>query len=359
MDSTLVLGITKHGVAIGRRLRDALPGGVLHVPEKFADAAGPGAVVYKVPLTQHLAQEFGRYAYLVCVVSLGAVVRMIAPLLKDKHTDPGVVVVDDAGKFAISVLSGHVGGANDLAVRVARVLGAVPVVTTASDVGKTIPVDILGRDLGWTTELDEHITAVSAHVVNQEPVAFVQETGENTWWTRDVPLPANVRRFPSTDGVDPERFRAVLLVTDRDLSKFADALIARAVVYRPKSLVIGVGCDRGTPAGRLEEGIRKVLADAGLSIRCVRNLAAISLKADEAGLLDLCRKNGWRLDTYTPDQINAIRNRVPNPSEMVLKHTGAVGSAEPAALLSSGAPALIVEKVKMPQMTVAVARVPF
>ncbi len=359
MSGTLILGITKHGVAIGRRLRDALPGSELHVPEKFASAAGAGAVVYTKALTVHLADVFPRYEYLVCVVSLGAVVRMIAPLLKDKHTDPGVVVVDDAAKFSISVLSGHVGGANALAQKVAAVLGATAVITTASDVGKTVPVDILGRELGWTTELDEHITAISAHVVNEEPVAFVQETGEPNWWTRDVPLPKSIRTFATVDEFDPAAFRAVLLVTDRDLSCFPGAVTGKAVVYRPRSLVVGIGCDRGTPCARLEEGLRKVLADARLSPRCIRNLATISLKADEEGLLDLCRKNAWRLDTYTPDQINAIRDRVPNPSETVLKFTGAVGAAEPAALLSSGAERLLVEKVKLPQMTVAVARVPF
>jgi len=168
-------------------------------------------------------------------VSLGAVVRLIAPHLKSKDEDPGVLVVDDAAQFVIPVLSGHVGGANAMAETVATLLGATPVLTTASDVGKTIPVDILGRELGWKVEAPKiNITRVSAHVVNGEPVAVVQEAGSPHWWTRPTPLPPSIHRFERLADVDLARFKAVLWITHAPVTAAHWAeLHERLVVYRP------------------------------------------------------------------------------------------------------------------------------
>jgi cobalt-precorrin 5A hydrolase len=167
-------------------------------------------------------------------VSLGAVVRLIAPHLKSKDEDPGVVVIDDAGQFVIPVLSGHVGGANFCAESIADLIGATPVVTTASDVGKTIPVDILGRELGWKVEAPKiNITRVSAHVVNEEPIAFVQETGAKNWWTRNTPLPANIHIFNRLEDVELDKFAAILWVTQRQVdTDLWQRLNEKLIVYR-------------------------------------------------------------------------------------------------------------------------------
>ena len=190
---------------------------------------------YEGALRDEMAPLFAGYDQLVFFVSLGAVVRLIAPVLKSKDEDPGVTVVDDAGQFVIPVLSGHVGGANAMSERIADLLGATPVLTTASDVGKTIPVDILGRHLGWQVQAPKiNITRVSAHVVNGEPIALVQEAGSTRWWTRPTPLPANVECLTAFAQVRPDHHKAVLWVTHADVpdtlwSDWAE----RLVVYRP------------------------------------------------------------------------------------------------------------------------------
>ena len=122
---------------------------------------------------------------------------MIAPLLKDKKTDPAVVVIDDKGEHVISVLSGHIGGANELTKEVAAALNARPIITTASDVQETIPVDLFGKRFGWVWDSDEKLTPVSAAVVNEEKVAVVQESGEKEWWDYGRPLPENIKQYPS------------------------------------------------------------------------------------------------------------------------------------------------------------------
>ncbi|MDH4228821.1 MAG: cobalamin biosynthesis protein [Nitrospirota bacterium] len=365
-EDTAVIAITKHGVAQAARLVEQLPGAALIVPEKFAAAAGPLArSPYSGPLSAQVGGWFGRYRRLVFHVSLGAVVRLIAPHLKSKDDDPAVLVVDDAGRFVISVLSGHVGGANAFCEEVAHALGATPVITTASDVGKTIPVDILGRELGWQVDplTKGNITRVSAAVVNEEPVAFIQQAGEPGWWTRDTPLPRSIQRFAVLAQASPEEFSAVLWVTDRELTgPFWEAVRGRCVVYRPRSLVLGVGCDKGTSRETLAEAVELALRQNGLSPLCIRNLATIDKKRDEPGLVALARELGVEVVTYPAAQLAAVPD-VPNPSDVVLKYMGTPAVGEPAAMLSAGVgvAGLVVEKFKYKgadglNATVSVAR---
>lgn len=233
----VLIAITKHGVAQVKSLADKLPEADVVVSEKFESQVSDlkNVHAYSGAFRAMIASLFSEYDQLVFFVSLGAVVRLISPYLVSKDEDPGVIVVDDAGQFVIPVLSGHIGGANAYAEKIAQLIQGTPVLTTASDVGKTIPVDILGRELGWKVEAPKiNITRVSAHVVNEEPVAFIQECGDKNWWTRPTPLPANIHLFEHFEDVDLNRFKAFLWVTNKDISaemwaKFDEKL----VVYRP------------------------------------------------------------------------------------------------------------------------------
>jgi len=233
-----LVAITKHGAALAAGLADDLPQADICTSAKFASHFSDlsNAVrAYDGALRDEIGPLFAQYDQVVFFVSLGAVVRLIAPHLRSKDEDPGVIVVDDAGQYVIPVLSGHVGGANEWSERIADLLGAAPVLTTASDVGRTIPVDILGRQLGWRVEAPKiNITRVSAHVVNGEPIAFVQEAGSPDWWTRPTPLPATIHRFARFDEVDLDRYAAVLWVTHAEVPQERwEQLHERLVVYRP------------------------------------------------------------------------------------------------------------------------------
>ena len=233
-----LVAITRHGAALAVRLAADLPDADVCTSAKFATqfAGLPNPVrAYAGALRDEIGPLFAAYDQLIFIVSLGAVVRLIAPHLRSKDEDPGVIVIDDAGQYVIPVLSGHVGGANEWSERVAALLGAAPVLTTASDVGRTIPVDILGRHLGWRVEAPKiNITRVSAHVVNGEPIAFVQEAGSADWWTRPTALPDNIHRFARFDDVPLDRYAALLWVTHAHVpAERWDALHERLVVYRP------------------------------------------------------------------------------------------------------------------------------
>jgi cobalt-precorrin 5A hydrolase len=239
------------------------------------------------------------------------------------------------------------------------------VITTASDVLGTLTVDILGRALGWVLDdPDRNVTRGCAAVVNAAPVLFVQETGEPGFWPEDQPLPPGVRYATSLDGVDPRCYEILLVASDRELRDSHPAHWENAVIYRPKSLVLGLGCDRDTPADLVERGVTTLLGRHGLSPRSVRAVASIDKKADEVALLALCARHGWTFETFTADALDAVPG-IATPSATVQRHVGTRGVAEPAALLAAGAAALLVPKQIYTEpdagrsMTLAVARIPF
>src|SRR6478735_9434183 len=288
--SIAIYAITRHGIEIARRIARALPDSDLLVSEKLEERAPAGAQLFALPMGPLLEVTFSRYDAHVFVISVGAVVRMIAPLLRSKKVDPAVVCVDDAARFSICVLSGHVGRGNVFTERVALALAATAVVTTASDAIGTLTVDILASDLGWSLdEPDRNVTRACAAVVNETRVLFVQETGEPNWWPLEKELPKGVEYATSLAAVDPDAWEMLLIASHRDLARSHPAHCARSVIYRPKSLVLGVGCDRGTPLGLIERGIASILANHGLSAKCVRSLATIDKKGDESALLLLSK----------------------------------------------------------------------
>lgn len=240
-----VVAITRHGISMAGRIVALLDEATLFAPEKFAaeaQVAAPGRFsCYAGKTGEQVPALFAAFDAIVAIVSLGAVVRLIAPHLGNKERDPAVVVVDEAGKFAIPVLSGHLGGANALAGRIACELGATPVLTTASDSQQTLAVDLLGRELGWTIEAShDELVHLAAAVVNDDPVALVQEAGETDWWTshangRSGPLPANLHRFDRLEDVDIGSYAGVLWISGREMpADYAARVAGKCVVYRPR-----------------------------------------------------------------------------------------------------------------------------
>lgn len=353
-----VVAITKHGANIARRLGQSLPNACVYVKAPYhlgVDEPYP-IQSFEGSVRTVLPKLFEAYKGLILIFSLGAVVRLIAPYLVDKKRDPAVVVVDEQGMHAISVLSGHIGGANELTLKVADLLNAHPVITTASDLQETIAVDLLGKAYGWSWESSEHLTAVSASVVNGEPIAIVQESGEKEWWTAGRSLPANITVYDSIPQAVRSKPAAVLLVTHRLLKEEERGLLNKNVLYRPKVIVLGIGCNKGTSSEEIEAVITETLAELNFSIASVKSLCTIELKKDEAGLRETAKKHGWEFVWYTADQLNSVE--LQKPSDTVKKHTGAYGVSEPAAKLHSGATTLAVLKKKSGNVTISVAVIP-
>ena len=295
----------------------------------------------------HLAAAWAECDLIISHLALGATTRLIAPLLADKKMDPAVVVVDEAGRFVVPLVGGHVGGANDLAVRVADALGATPVVTTATDVTGVPGLDTLG----WPTSGD--LAGVTRALLEGQPVELVR--------TQPWPLPAlptNVRE-PGVARVErrgthtselPDLGEPVARIVVSDAAPSEGDL--PTVTLHPGSLVVGMGCNRGTPVEVLAGLLEQVLAEEGLAQASVAALTSVDAKADEAGLIELAGRLGVPFVTYPAATLANIA--VPNPSAHADQAVGTPSVAE-ASVIAHGAQ-LIVEKRKNPDATVAIGR---
>lgn len=273
---------------------------------------------------------------LVLVMATGIAARLIAPHLGDKRDDPGVVVVDEAARFAVALTGGHEGGANRLAERVAAFLGAIPVVTTASDAAGQTALSELGAGFGLRVEPASDTAAVGAALLSGGPVHLLRE--------RPWPLGP----LPNVTEVDQPR-APLLWVTDRLVDPPRPC-----VLYRPPSLVVGMGASRGVAVDEVGELADTALADAGLSATAVACLATADVKADEPGLVAAAAERQWDLVTIPAARLAATE--VPNPSRVVADAVGTPSVAEAAALHLGGE--LVVEKRRSARATVAVARRP-
>jgi cobalt-precorrin 5A hydrolase/precorrin-3B C17-methyltransferase len=290
--------------------------------------AWPGQTVsYDGPARQALPQAWAQCDGLVCFLAVGATVRLIAPLLDSKWTDPAVVCVDESARYAVAVVGGHAAGANALAVRVAGVFGADAVITTATDA-----VSLPGLDtLGWPTE--GAAGTVSRALLDGEPVRL---EGDAAWPL--PPLPATVS--------DVGEYR--ILITDRVVP-----VDARTVVLRPPSLIVGVMAESGVAADEVLDLVGSALGEAGLSRACVTALATVDDQAGAAGLAEAAQERGWALVTYPASQLATVE--VPQVRRTVRARFRSPSAAEAAAL--AGADELVVPERRSAAAAVAVARV--
>ncbi|MBT6468457.1 MAG: precorrin-3B C(17)-methyltransferase, partial [Thaumarchaeota archaeon] len=286
---------------------------------------------------------------LICIFSLGAVIRLIAPYLKDKKTDPAVIVIDDKINFVISVLSGHIGGANELTEEIAEKLGALSVITTAADVNKTIAVDLVGREFNWKIDDDSTVTKISAHMVNEEPIGVFQETGERSWYKK---LPKNVIIYENMGNLKKSNSKSHLIISDKSID---DEISKESVIYRPPSLVIGIGLHWDTSKDTIREGIEFCLDKFKLSSKSIAKLVSIKKPQDVQGLIDLGVEMNIPVEYVNREDLAEIT--APNPSETVKRFEGTASVSEAAAIkISKGE--LIVEKQKFPpNLTIAIARI--
>ncbi|MDQ1071655.1 precorrin-3B C(17)-methyltransferase [Streptomyces canus] len=263
--------------------------------------------VYDGPVGDAVRQAFAECEQLVCFLATGAVVRLIAPLLGDKASDPGVVCVDEGGRFAVSLVGGHGGGANELAREVGELLGAEPVVTTATDAVGVPGLDTLGLPV------EGAVAAVSRALLDGEPVALHNESG----W----PLPPLPVAGEGAYGIR---------VTDR----LVEPVPEREVVLRPPTLVVGVGASKGAPVEEVLELIEGSLREAKLSSKSIAHLATVDAKAQEPGIVAAAERLGVPLVTRSAEELAAVE--VPNPSDAPLAAVGTPSVAEAAALIGGG-----------------------
>ena len=253
---------------------------------------------------------------LIFVGAVGIAVRAIAPYLRNKAADPAVVVVDERGGFAIPILSGHLGGANDLARSIAKVCGAVPVLTTATDVNGVFAVDEWAKRQNCAIPNVEKIKAVSGALL----------AGDTVLVRSDWPIAGEV---PPGVGVTAEEDYSVLLSL-----RWRDKDVLRLV---PRIAVLGVGCRRDTPRETMEAALTAMLDKSGLYKQAICAVATIDMKKNEPGLSAFCAAHGWPLRTYSAEQLKQAEGNF-TASAFVERVTGVDNVCERAAVLAAGGP---------------------
>ena len=347
MENVSVLVITKNGVKIGEKLKELFPNWNIFAPGKLSNE-NKNITWYSEPTTDKIIELFKKSNALICVFSLGAVIRLIAPHLKDKKTDPAVIVIDDKTNFVISVLSGHIGGANELTEEISVKLNALPVITTAADVNKTIAVDLVGREFNWKIDDETTVTKISAHMVNAESIGVFQQTGNKKWYKE---LPKNVIIYDSLEELKKSNSKAHLIISDKIID---NDLSQESVIYRPQSLVIGIGLHWDTSKDTIKEGIEFCLEKFNLSSKSIAKLVSIKKPEDVQGLIDLGKEMQIPVEYVDREELAEIIT--PNPSSTVKAFEGTASVSEAAAIKVSNGK-LIVEKQKFPpNLTIAIAR---
>ena len=317
------LAFTARGEALARRLAETLPGSV---------ARCGGAVTLKGWTAEHFAQN----AALVFVGAAGIAVRAIAPHCRSKAEDPAVVVLDEGGNFAVPLLSGHLGGANALARALAEQCGAVPVITTATDVNGLFAVDLWARAQGCALLEPERIKKVSGALLAGQTVKYASD------WPVAGRAPAGVEKAGPAESAD-----------------FALTLRPEggALHLVPRIGVLGVGCRRGTTAQQLEDAFGAFCEKNHLSPAAVCAAASIDLKKEEPGLLQFCKDHGWTVAFYSAEELRAQPGRF-TPSAFVASVTGVDNVCERAAAKASGG-AVILPKTAGGGVTLALAARPY
>lgn len=319
-----LIAFTRRGCLLGKRVAEAL-GGTLSVPRRFSQEFH--APAYD-SLGNWTAAQFARQEVeaLVFVSAAGIAVRAVAPYVRDKFTDPAVVSVDEGGRYAIPLLSGHMGGANRLAREVAEITGGEPVISTATDVNGVFPVDLWAKENGLVILERKRAKEISAALLEGGPVGFASRYP----WRGELPR-----------GVTTEVEELGFCVCDTP----EENPFPRTLHLLPQNLVLGLGCKRGTAAEQLEERLLPLLKEAGIDSRRIAQAGTIDLKRDEEGLLAFCRSHRWPVTFFSAAELAEAEGEFP-PSRFVQSVTGVDNVCQRAA-------ALLGDRVVLPKRAAA------
>ena len=340
-----IWAITPKGVKLGAELAKKLPESDLHCP---ADLKKPAAFALTFSkLSDAIQKYFNKYQGHIFIMSSGIVVRMIAPLIKSKLKDPAIVVMDETGRHAISLLSGHIGGANDLANKVALLIGADPVITTATDVNDLPAIDVWAKKKDLFIENPKAIKNINMALLTgrkiniHDPSGFMGEHESISNFLKDSG--SGEKQFgKNTPGIYINYLKVDLW--------------PNILVLRPKNLVAGIGCNRNTSMEEIKIFLDDVLNDFSLASNSLAWIASIDLKKDEPGLIALAKMLELPLFFFNKNELNQITN-IKTPSAVVEKYTGVKCVCEAAAILAAKQGKLIVPKQMTKNVTVAVAEI--
>ena len=300
-----------------------------------------------------VGSQWKQFDAFVFIGAMGICVRTIAPYIEDKHIDPAVVCVDSFGNHVISVLSGHIGGANDLTKHIAGALGVDPIITTQSDNAGLWALDIIYENYDWQMSYVGNLNTAIGKFVNREPVALLLDIRDEGTDYLERTCPQHVTIVNTVDEIMEGNYSLAIVVSPFIYSNLPSDLLV--VQYTPQVLDLGIGLAHQAPVDTYED-IQQLLSEHNIYLwsECIRNICTIDIKAEEPVIQKFQKERyGLELKLYTADELAKVD--VPTPSEMVEKHVGTPSVCEAAAILGSNYGKLLLPKVKGKNFTLAVA----
>ncbi len=331
-----VITLTKGALSKAKEVKNTLDNVDIYALSKWSDS---DTYEIKCKFKDFVGQIFHKYDTIVFIMASGIVVRVISKYIQHKAIDPAILVMDEKGQFVISLLSGHIGGANEGAKTLAKVVGGTAVITTASDVNNTMAVDTLAEKLGYKIGDYEDAKNITSLIVNREKVGIKSQSDIG------INLPPNI--IPNY--LDKDDVKGLIIISNKrniDVDKPKVQLI-------PQNIVLGIGCRKGIEGNKIINAVTKVLEELNININSIRSFATIELKKDEEGILEAVKKFNCNLEIIHNSNIEKIQHKF-DTSDFVKKSVGVGAVCEPCGYISSKKGKCLLKKTSFGGITLSV-----
>ena len=331
----LVISFSKAGALLSKKVKELYKDQAMLVSTK--EQLG-SEFHYSKDIKEQIRLDFEKVDLIIFIGATGIAVRMIAPLLKDKFTDPAVLVMDETGKYVVSLLSGHLGGANHYAEELANYCGSIPVITTASDQYGLLAPDLFAQREGLVIQNRNQVKRAAAFLNDNQRISVFNQTGYH------YDYPTEYQENEVRNALEPS-----ICISYQKISQ------SEEVCYLiPKVLSLGIGCRKGVSFEQIREVVNAIFNQEGLFLEAVREIVSIDLKKEEPGLLQLAAFLGVSVSCYSADELLAVPGEF-SGSPFVASITGVDNICERAAVKASDNGKLLVKKYSNNGVTVAVA----
>lgn len=288
---------------------------------------------------------FYEYDAIIAIMASGILIRSIAPLVESKVTDPAVLNIDDNGNFVISTLSGHLGGANELAHKISRLIDATPVITTSTDVNKKLGIDVLAKDLYLTIDNTEEILYFNKAILEGNELSFTINPNKNFDYL-----------FEYLNNNTLEIDLSIYYSSKISVDEIHVEIDEHKIILKEKKIVVGIGCRRGKECEKIYDGLKKSLDDLNIMPSRVNMLTSAEIKKDEKGILELSDKLEIPVEFVEIDKLRLFESRDVTKSDFVYSKFGIYGVCEPSALIMAGFDSkLIYKKTSYDGVTISIA----
>lgn len=307
----------------------------LFLPSKFIKSSY-NAQILEMPFTKNISMLFKEYEGLIFIMATGIVIRSISKYIVSKTNDPAIVVMDEKGNYIISLLSGHIGGANELAVKVSKITGGQAVITTATDVNNSPAADIISKKNNCYIENIENLKYINSTLANSETVALFTE------------YPVKNNREDIIIINPSQKYNSNIVISDT----IYKMNFGKTLYLRPKILVLGIGCKKNTPYNEIKSSIQDFMNKNNKSIHSIETISSINIKSKEEGILEFCKNYNINYSTFTAEELNTVAYKF-SLSEFVKNTVGVGNICETSGFLSSNKGKQIVSKTIYNGVTLA------